>query len=123
MYLLTLLTVSKYLVNIIMNFQIIPVAEANIVSLMASINRVIINPLIVFLFALAIIYFIYGLAKYLLSPDNEEIRKTSKQHMLWGVVGMFIMVAVFGIMNILLTTLGTKGIKIQNGDYTVGNLQ
>jgi uncharacterized membrane protein YdjX (TVP38/TMEM64 family) len=106
-----------------MNFQIIPVAEANIVSLMASINRVIINPLITFLFALAIIYFIYGLAKYLLSPDNEEIRKTSKQHMLWGVVGMFIMVAVFGIMNILLTTLGTKGIKIQNGDYTVGNLQ
>ncbi|MFA6999749.1 MAG: hypothetical protein WC241_01400 [Candidatus Paceibacterota bacterium] len=90
---------------------------------MASINRVIINPLITFLFALAIIYFIYGLAKYLLSPDNEEIRKTSKQHMLWGVVGMFIMVAVFGIMNILLTTLGTKGIKIQNGDYTVGNLQ
>ncbi|MFA6392556.1 MAG: hypothetical protein WCW54_00515 [Candidatus Paceibacterota bacterium] len=106
-----------------MNFQIIPVAEANVVSLMASINRVIINPLITFLFALAIIYFIYGLAKYLLSPDNEEIRKTSKQHMLWGVVGMFIMVAVFGIMNILLTTLGTKGIKIQNGDYTVGNLQ
>jgi hypothetical protein len=106
-----------------MNFDIFPVAEANITTLMASINRVIINPLIVFMFALAIVYFLYGLMQYLLSPDNEEIRKNSKQHMLWGVIGMFIMIAVFGIMNILLTTLGTKGIKIQNGSYEVGNLQ
>jgi len=106
-----------------MIFQIIPVAEASVATLMSSINKVIINPLITFLFALAIIYFIYGLAKYLLSPDNEEIRKTSKQHMLWGIVGMFIMVAVFGILNIITTTLGTKGIEIKNGSYTVGNLQ
>ncbi len=106
-----------------MNFDIIPVAEANITTLMSSINRVIINPLIVFMFALAIVYFLYGLMQYLLSPDNEEIRKNSKQHMLWGVIGMFIMIAVFGIMNILLTTVGESRIKIQNGNYEVGNLK
>jgi len=106
-----------------MILEIIPTAEASITTLMASINRVIINPLIVFMFALAIVYFLYGLMQYLLSPDNEEIRRNSKQHMLWGIIGMFIMIAVFGIMNILLTTLGTKGIKIQNGSYEVGNLK
>lgn len=106
-----------------MIFEIIPIAEASITTLMSSINRVIINPLIVFMFALAIVYFLYGLMQYLLSPDNEEIRRNSKQHMLWGIIGMFIMIAVFGIMNILLTTLGTKGIKIQNGSYEVGNLR
>lgn len=108
-----------------MNFQIIPTAEASVVTLMQSVNKVIINPLIYFIFALAIIYFLYGLVKYLLSPDNEELRTSSKQHMLWGVFGMFIMVAVFGIMNILLSTLGVdkKDININNGDYKIGNLK
>lgn len=104
-------------------FQIIPVAEATITTLMNSVNKVIINPLIIFLFALAIVYFMYGLAKYLLAPDDEELRKTSKQHMLWGIFGMFIMVAVFGIMNLIITTLDVKGIKVQNGSYNIGNLQ
>jgi uncharacterized membrane protein YidH (DUF202 family) len=102
-----------------MDFGIIPVAEADIITLMGSINRVIINPLIVFLFALAVVYFVYGLVRYLLTPDNEEIRTSSKSHMLWGIFGMFIMIAVFGIMNILLKTVGEENIKINNGDYTV----
>jgi len=108
-----------------MNFEIIPKAEASIETLMKSINRVIINPLIILLFALAMVYFIYGLVRYLLSSENEEIRKTSKQHMLWGIIGMFIMVSVFGIMNILLTTLDVPKSDIQinsGGDYNVGEM-
>ncbi len=89
-----------------MNFGIIQTAEASVQTLMNSISRVIINPLITLLFALAVVYFIYGLAQYLLSPDNEEVRKTSKTHMLWGVIGMFIMVSVFGIINLIINTLG-----------------
>lgn len=107
-----------------MIFQIIPVAEASIVTLMKSVNKVIINPLIIFLFALAMVYFLYGVARYLLSPDNEEIRKSSKTHMLWGVIGMFIMVSVFGIMSLLLNTVGERNIQINNtGDYNVDNIQ
>ncbi len=106
-----------------MNFQIIPVAEASgVVSLIYSINKVILNPLITLIFAAAVVYFTYGLVKYLISPDNEEIRKTSKQHMLWGVFGMFIMVAVFGILNLILKTVGEKNIQINNGDYRVNDI-
>lgn len=107
-----------------MIFQIIPIAEANVATLMSSINKVIINPIIMLLFALAAVYFLYGLANYLLSPDNEEIRKSSKSHMLWGIVGMFIMISVFGIMNLILNTLGENRIQIQsNGDYSVGEIK
>lgn len=106
-----------------MNFQFIPVAEASITTLMQKIDKVIINPLIILMFALAMVYFIYGLIKYLLSPDNEEVRKSSKSHMLWGVIGMFVMISVFGFMNLILTTLKESRIQIQsNGDYTIGNL-
>lgn len=109
-----------------MRFEIIPTAEASVVTLVKSINKVIINPLIFFIFALALVYFIYGLAKYLLSPENEEVRKSSKSHMLWAVVGMFVMVSVFGIMNLILNTVGVPNNQIQienNGDYTVGEMQ
>jgi predicted PurR-regulated permease PerM len=107
-----------------MMFQIIPTAEASVMTLMESINRVIINPLIVLLFALAVVFFIYGLVKYLLNPDNEEIRKSSKSHMLWGIIGMFIMVSVFGIMSLILNTIGEDRIQIQStGDYTIGEMQ
>ena len=95
--------------------SIFPIAEATVPSLVASINKHVTNPIIIFLFALALVYFVYGLTKYLLAPSNEEVRKNSKQVMLWGVIGMFIMVSVFGIMNILLNTLNEKRIKINSG--------
>lgn len=104
-----------------MDFGFIPIAEASVTTLMKSINRVIINPIIFFLFALAMVYFLYGVARYLLSPDNEEVRKNSKSQMLYGVIGLFIMVAVFGIMNLILNTTGAnKKIKVQNtGNYEI----
>lgn len=106
------------------DFGIIPTAEASVVTLMKSIDRVIINPIIFFLFALAMVYFLYGLAQYLLSPGNEEVHKRSKSVMLWGIIGLFIMVAVFGIMKIILNTVGENKIKINsNGDYVVNNDQ
>lgn len=106
-----------------MVFQLIPVAEAStesVLALVKSIDKVIINPIIVFLFACAIAYFLYGVAQYFLSPDSEEVRKKSKVHMLWGIIGLFIMVAVFGIMRLILNTVGESRIKINNnGDYTI----
>lgn len=104
-----------------MNLEIIPKAEASVVTLMKSINRVIINPLIILLFALALVYFIYGLIKYLLSPDNEEVRKSSKSQMLWGIIGMFIMVSVFGILSIIMNTFGIDNKGNNNSDIIIEN--
>ena|ERR1035437_7770071 len=108
-----------------MILEIIPRAEASVVTLMKGVNKVIINPLIILLFTLAVVYFVYGLVRYLLSPDNEEIRKSSKSHMLWGIIGMFIMVSVIGIMSLIINTLGAQD-KIQlksNGDYNIQQVQ
>lgn len=105
-----------------MDLGFIPVAEASVATLMKSINRVVINPLILFMFAVAMVYFLYGLAQYFLNPNSEEIRKSSKSHMLWGIIGLFIMVAVFGIMRLILGTVGENNIKIDStGDYIVNS--
>ena len=97
-----------------MQFQFIPIAEADVTTLMNSIDKVILNPLIIFIFACAVVYFLYGVVRYFISPDNEEVRKASKSHMLWGVIGMFIMVSVFFIMRLILNTLGESKIQIDD---------
>lgn len=106
-----------------MNFEIIHTAEASVTTLMKSINKVIINPLIVLLFALAMVYFIFGIAKYLLSPGNEEVRKTSKEHMLWGILGMVIMISVFGILSLIMNTFGIQNKGSNNTDIIIQNNQ
>lgn len=88
-----------------MNLLFIPVAEASVKTLMNSITKVIINPLIVLIFALAVVIFVYGLVRYLISPDSEEVRKSSKSSMFWGLVGIFIMVSVYSIIKIIINTI------------------
>jgi len=75
-------------------------------TLMDRIETVIINPLLLLLFAVAFLYFMWGMATFVWKSDSDEGRTTGIKHMLWGVIGMFIMVAVWGIINIIKSTFG-----------------
>ena len=76
-----------------------------VLSFIGKISTEILNPIIAILFALALVYFIYGVAAYLWNPDSEEAREKGRKSMLWGIVGMFIMVSVFGIMRFLISSI------------------
>lgn len=58
----------------------------------------ILNPLIGFLFVLATLYFMWGVLQFIQNADSDSGRKQGRDSILWGLFGMFIMVAVFGIM-------------------------
>lgn len=102
---------------------IIPVAYADIDSLVRNVNRVILNPLIVFMFAAALAYFLYGVVEFLGNTENEEKRTIGKSHMIWGVVGMFIMVAVFAIMGIITRTIGADSYIDVNSNTHGGDVK
>lgn len=88
------------------SFTNVAYAQAqNIDQLIVKINTYIINPFIGFLFVLATAWFLIGLVRYYLSGSPED-RETGHQHMIWGLVGMFIMIAVFGIMWVIINTFG-----------------
>ncbi|MEJ0002243.1 MAG: hypothetical protein WDN09_03675 [bacterium] len=92
------------------------VAHAETVDqFIANVDRLIINPLIVLLFALAVIYFLWGMFMFLANADNEEKRSVGKLHMIYGVIGMTIMVGVFAIMHVVLDTLSIDGINPEQG--------
>lgn len=75
-------------------------------SFMGRVNTYIFNPLVGLLFAVAMAYFIWGVLVFIMNSDNDTERATGQRHMLWGIIGMFIMVAVYGIINIITGTFG-----------------
>lgn len=60
------------------------------------------------LFSLAVVGFIWGIIQYFLNPDNEEKRKAGKSFMIWGLIALFVMVSVWGLVGVLGETFGLK---------------
>ena len=85
----------------------------------ANVDNMIINPLIGFLFALAIAFFLYGVLEFFMNQENEEKKTTGKSHMIWGVVGITIMLGVWTILGIVLNTLGISKSEINPEEGTV----
>jgi zinc transporter ZupT len=98
-----------------MNFFSANIAYASFDSFLNKLNIEIVNPLIKLMFALAIVYFLWGVFEFLLNQTNEEKKTSGKSHMLWGVIGITIMMGVFTIINIILQTLEIKGVSPETG--------
>lgn len=66
----------------------------------------VINPLITLLFAVAFLVFFWGIFSFMRGYEDETQRDAGKRHILWGVMGLFIMVAVFAIMRLIGSSFG-----------------
>lgn len=75
-------------------------------QLLNNIVSYILNPIIALLFSVGLLIFFWGIVEFIRNAENEDSRKTGTQHMLYGVIGMFIMVAAKGIIAIIKNTIG-----------------
>lgn len=74
----------------------------NITDVGTFIIGIINNVLVPVLMATAFIIFIYGIfAAFILNAGDEEKRKKGKTIMLYGLIGFFVMVSVWGLVHIL----------------------
>jgi|SRR3989344_6249076 len=62
--------------------------------------------LIPLLIAIGLLVFFWGMAKFILHAEEEEKREEGKQLMMWGAIGLFVMVSFWGLINILTGTFG-----------------
>lgn len=63
------------------------------------------NIAVPFIFALAFLVFIWGVFKYFINGKDDAARKEGKNLMLYGLLGFFIMVSVWGLVNILVNSV------------------
>lgn len=64
------------------------------------------NPILTVIFTLGLFLFFYGIIEFLWASREGKPSETGKQHMLWGLFGMLIMVSVYGIIQLIMNTLG-----------------
>ena len=73
-------------------------------EIIAGINAAIINPLILLLIGVATTYFIWGIMLYVANAADAVKRAEGKRKIVYGLIGLFIMMSVFGIINLVLNT-------------------
>lgn len=81
-------------------------------TVLATVSNIL-GILVPILITLAVIVFFWGLIQYLMG-DMEEKAK-ARTIMIWGVIALFVMVSVFGLIQLLGNTFGIRqggGIQI-----------
>lgn len=60
------------------------------------------SPLYQLAVAIAIVYFLYGAARFVydLNTSKADRQEDGRRHLLWGFVGLFILLSVGGILNL-----------------------
>lgn len=78
----------------------------NVNSLLNSFRTILTGTVIPIVIALALLYFFWGLAQYILHNGEEDKREDGKRIMIWGVIALFVMTSVWGLVRYLGDALG-----------------
>jgi uncharacterized membrane protein YuzA (DUF378 family) len=65
----------------------------------------IVNPIVTLMVGLAVVWFLWGVFQFVRNAESTEERKKGAMNMLWGIVGLFIMLAAYGIYNLIKGTI------------------
>ncbi|MCX6712957.1 MAG: hypothetical protein NTY66_01980 [Candidatus Vogelbacteria bacterium] len=84
-----------------------PIAYGAEIVELAKIKANILRPFVLLLFLLAIVYFFWGVVKFIRDYGEKGATEEGKKHLWWGLVGLVIMVSVFGLLNLLITTINS----------------
>lgn len=72
-------------------------------------NQAFVFPLIALMLAVALVVFLYGCFEYIAGSGSDDVRQKGRQHILWGIIGMLVMVSAYAILEITVGTFGLGG--------------
>lgn len=81
-----------------------PLASCNNLECVARELISVINLIIPVLVTLALILFFVGLIRYLVKSGDEKGKQRDKEVILWGLIALFIIFSIWGILGILKRT-------------------
>ena len=70
------------------------------------------NLLIGVVFSFALVVFFWGLAKFILNSADEKAQTDGRRLMIWGVVALFIMSSIWGIITFLRDAFGVTDVDL-----------
>jgi len=69
----------------------------------------ILDTLIPIIVVLGVVYFIWGVVTYVISGDDEEAKKKGRTRMIYGIIGLVVIVALWGLVGIVTNTFDLNG--------------
>lgn len=83
-------------------------AEVNAEALGGVLNPIIthiVNPIVQLMFAVAVVVFAYGVFQMIWNKTDADGHTKGRNSMLGGLIGMFIMLSAWGIINLIANTV------------------
>jgi hypothetical protein len=84
------------------------IASAQTISALITKLGSILNSIVPVLIGLGLIYFIWGVIRYVIA-DSEEAKNKGKDTMIYGIIGFTVISAIWGIVNMVVDFLGGPG--------------
>ena len=78
-------------------------------TLLQKILTNIVNPLVTLMVAVAVLVFLWGVFQFIRNAESSDERKKGGMNMMWGAIGLFIMVTAYGVLNLILGTIKPGG--------------
>lgn len=79
-------------------------AATNVFDILLTVQKIL-NVVIPVLITLAVVYFVWGVIQYTISSD-EEAKKGARSKIIMSLIGLFVIVAFWGIIKVVITTFG-----------------
>jgi hypothetical protein len=104
------------MINAFLVFPYISHAQSRPDSFSGLVDNIltIVEPLVVLVMVLATFFFLFGVVQYISQHGNEKARGDSVKTITWGIIGLFVMVVMWGLVRLLQESLlaGGQGIGI-----------
>ena len=92
---------------LLLSFTVLPsfVLAGGVGDLQGLIDLIksLLSSIIPLILGLAVLYFVWSLSQYMLKSGEEKV--AAKTNMVWGIVILFVMTSVWGLVNILSSTI------------------
>lgn len=86
-------------------FPLISFAAVNTIADLVNVAISIIQSIIPILVSIALILFIWGIVKFILHAGSGNEREEAKDVMFWGLIALFVLFSIWGIIRVLQATL------------------
>lgn len=84
-------------------------ASAQTIQSVLSIAKGIVGLISPLIMTIGVAVFIYGIVRYIAASGDEEKIKSAKGYIVYGLLGLFVMVAFWGIVTAIVNTFGLGG--------------
>lgn len=59
-----------------------------------------------FMLAIAVLSFVWGVVQMIMNPANEEAQTKGRTFILWGIIGLFVITAMYSLVAVIRRTVG-----------------